>query len=193
MIARSITRQFQRKFFGHAGMGQHSGACMITSVAEILRDEARTVYRVSIAHPHPSQPFPNCNAGQCNKVVPTRPRRTMSQKHSSRRRYDASHPSLYHPIFHTRTIPSLVPFEQPRRPVLHLVGLIDKRLPPVGYLFFVVLVFFILLVLLVILVIFLILVIVLLFINRSRLSTFFDNRSCRYEIGNIDANGAGNG
>lgn len=94
MIARSRIRRFQRRFFGHACVGQHSGACMITSVEGMLRDQARTVYWVSIAHPHPSHPFPNCNAGQSNKLVPTRPRGTMSQKHSS-------NAATTHPIPHS--------------------------------------------------------------------------------------------
>ena len=71
----------------------------------MLRDQERTVYWVSIAHPHPSHPFPNYNAGQCNKLVPTRPRGTMSQKHSS-------NAATTHPIPHF-TIRSFTPAPSP--------------------------------------------------------------------------------
>lgn len=105
MIARSITRRVQRRFFGQACLWQHSSACMITSVAGNLRDQARAVYWVFSAHPHPSRPFHNRNAGQCNRLIPPRPRGTMSQERSS-------NAATTHPIPHS-AIRSFTPAPSP--------------------------------------------------------------------------------
>jgi len=67
--------------------------------------------------------------------------------------------------------------------------------PPVRRFFFVVAVLLVILVVLVVLVLLIILIIfvILLLVIRSRLFTVLNSRPGRYNLGNVDANGAGNG